>query len=164
MGLNDGEYYEVPEWTKTFSSYMHYSKSLTYHYSVLGIDYSSKMLQFDENDNLFSIFYEFRSGYNSTLDGQDDIYNFIPAYNSVEIYLRDLYGNPQYQYKKGTKCEIDGHGMREAQYLMDGLNPERIYDYSEWIVDDIEGEIKIEHIMYFTKYIYKHNVSIEIIR
>ena len=54
--------------------------------------------------------------------------------------------------------------MREAQYLMEGLNPERIYDYSEWIVDDIEVEIKIEHIMYFTKYIYKHNVSIEIIR
>ena len=41
---------------------------------------------------------------------------------------------------------------------------EDLYDYSEWIIEDPAGTIKIEHIMYFTGYIYKHNVSVEIIR
>lgn len=159
-----GSVYEPPAWSNAWAP-TDYSKSLTYYnISYLDIDYSSKSFLFDENDILFSAFYEFRSGYYLNLEGQDKIDNFAPSYNAVELYLRDLYGNPHYQMKKGTKCEIDGHGMLEAIYLLDGSENERLYDYSEWLLDDPEGKIKIEHIMYFTGYIYKHNVSVEIIR
>lgn len=161
----EGSVYEPPAWSKLISRYVTYSKSLSYNnISYLDVDYSSKSFLFDDYDILYSVFYEFRSGYELDLDGQDNINNFVPDYNAVELHLRDLYGNPQYQYKKGTKCDVNGHGMRQAIALLDGLDNERLYDYSEWIIDDPEGKIKIEHIMYFTKYIYKHNVTIEIIR
>ena len=119
---------------------------------------------FDENNLLYSTFYEFRSGYNTELEGQDNLNNFEPAYNTIELYLRDLYGNPQYQYKKGTKAETDGYGMKEANWLLNGNKNVKLYDYSEWIIDDPIGKIKVEHIMYYTGYIYKHNVSIEFIQ
>ena len=161
----EGSIYEPPAWSRGMATYLTYSKSLAYNnITYLDIEYSSKNFLFDEYDVLYSVFYEFRSGYDLELKGQDDINNFAPAYNTVELYLRDLYGNPHYQYKKGTKAEIDGHGMREAIFLLNGLENEDLYDYSEWIIEDPAGTIKIEHIMYFTGYIYKHNVSVEIIR
>lgn len=161
----EGSVYEPPAWSRGMTSYLTYSKSLDYkNLTYLDVEYSSKTFLFDEYDMLYSAFYEFRSGYNLDLKGQDNINNFAPAYNTVELYLRDIYGNPHYQYKKGTKAEINGHGMREAICLLDGLDNERLYNYSEWIIEDPAGSIKIEHIMYFTGYIYKHNVSIEIIR
>lgn len=161
----EGSIHEVPTWSRIMSPHLTYSKALDYdNITFLDVDYSSKHFLFDENDILYSVFYEFRSGYDLDLSGQDDINNFSPAYNAVELYLRDLYGNPHYQYKKGTKAEINGHGMREANFLVDGMDSEQWYDYSEWVIEDPAGLIKIEHIMYFTGYIYKHNVSIEIIR
>lgn len=161
----EGSVYEPPAWSRGMMPYLTYSKSLTYNnITYLDIEYSCKNFFFDEDDALYSAFYEFRSGYGLEMTGGDGINNFAFDYNSVEIYLRDLYGNPHYQYKNKTKAEIDGHGMNEASFLLDGLDNEQLYDYSEWIIEDPAGSIKIEHIMYFTGYIYKHNVSVEIIR
>ena len=54
--------------------------------------------------------------------------------------------------------------MKEANWLLNGNKNVKLYDYSEWIIDDPIGKIKVEHIMYYTGYIYKHNVSIELIQ
>ena len=157
-----------PEWYEKVLPYIPdytYSWELSYYDIIcLGIEHSSKTFMFDENNLLYSTFYEFRSGYNTELEGQDNLNNFEPAYNTIELYLRDLYGNPQYQYKKGTKAETDGYGMKEANWLLNGNKNVKLYDYSEWIIDDPIGKIKVEHIMYYTGYIYKHNVSIEFIQ
>lgn len=37
-------------------------------------------------------------------------------------------------------------------------------DYSEWLIDDSQGKVKIEHILFSAENFYRHNVTMEIVR
>lgn len=170
LGNNKSKIYNNPTWQRAMTPYDRSYKTLgIYNTTILGIDYSSKSYMFDENDMLYSVSYGFRSGYNDdgmslNLDGQTDINNFLPAYNTIELFLRDQYGNPHFQMSKGSKCEINGYGMNDLMNCMDTEYFVNLCDYSEWIIDDSQGSIKVEHILYSTKNFYIHNVTMEILR
>jgi hypothetical protein len=166
MGNTNGDYYERDALSLYLTKNASYSTSLLFSdLTYLDIDQTRKSYHFDQNDLFYAVYYEFRIGYYLEIDGPDDIDNYAPAYQSVEEYLVKLYGDAQYSYSDGTKCEVDGYGMQSAFELMDGgLDEKRLYDYSEWLLDDPAGKIKIEHIMWFTGHIYKHNVTFELIR
>ena len=170
LGNDKGIIYSFPIWMRAMTSSDMSIKSVDYNnITILGIDHSSKSYQFDENDIFYSVFYEFRSGYDEegfplNLDGQTEIQNFLPAYNQIELLLRDQYGNPHYQMSKGTKCDIKGYGMNSLEDWMEYDTFKELCDYSEWLIDDSQGKVKIEHILFSAENFYRHNVTMEIVR